>query len=355
MAEEKDEADKTEEPSLRKLEQAQEKGDVAKSIEVNSWFVLAAFTLAVALLGGYITRNLALELGAYLGKLDQIPFDRGGLMSLYETMMVASLVAVAAPMALGMVAGIAGNMMQHKPVFSAQSLTPKMERISPIAGFKRVFGMEALVQFTKGLLKIGLVSAVMLYVLWPERGRFESLTTMDPAALLPASQIFIVKLMGAVLAAFFFVALADFVYQRFRWYNRQRMTREELKQEFKETEGSPEIKQKIRQLRAQASRRRMMEKVPKASVVIMNPTHYAVALQYERGMPAPVCVAKGVDDLALRIKAVALEHGVAVVENPPLARALHASVVLDQEIDPEHYKAVAEVIGYVMKLRRSRA
>jgi len=355
MAEEKDEADKTEDPSLRKLDQAQERGDVAKSIEVNSWFVLAAFTLAIALAGGFAARSLALELGGYLGRMHQISFDRGGLMALLQAMMVAALVASAAPMVLGLLAGVAGNMVQHKMVFSAESLTPKFNRISPLAGFKRIYGVESLVQFAKGLVKISLVSVVMLYVLWPERGRFESFTSMDLAAVLPASQFLVLKLMGAVLAAFFFVALGDFLYQRLRWFNRQKMTREEVKQEFKETEGNPEIKQKIRQLRAQASRRRMMEKVPKASVVIMNPTHYAVALRYERGMVAPICVAKGVDELALRIKEVALAHDVAIIENPPLARALHASVTLDQEIEAEHYKAVAEVIGYVMKLRRSRA
>ena len=160
------------------------------------------------------------------------------------------------------------------------------------------------------------------------------------------------KLLTAVLAIFAFVALGDVLYQRFTWLQRMKMTREELKQEYKESEGSPEIKAKIRKLRAEALRKRMMQAVPKASVIVTNPTHYAVALKYEAGMNAPVLVAKGVDSLAMKIREIATDNEVPIVENPPLARALHASVEIDQEIPEEHYKAVAEVIGYVMRLRR---
>jgi flagellar biosynthetic protein FlhB len=176
----------------------------------------------------------------------------------------------------------------------------------------------------------------------------------DIAATLPRISSMTTKLLGAVLAIFFVLAGLDYLYQRHTWYERQMMTRQEIKQEYKESEGSPEIKQKLAQIRRQMAQRRMMSSVPKASVVIMNPTHYAVALQYEAGMEAPVCVAKGLDELALRIKSVALENDVPVVENPPLARALHAAVDIDETIPEDQYKAVAEVIGYVMSLRRQR-
>lgn len=149
------------------------------------------------------------------------------------------------------------------------------------------------------------------------------------------------------------VAAADYLFQYRQWYEKQKMSLRELKEEFKHTEGDPAIKGKMRQLRQSKSRRRMMAAVPKAAVVITNQTHYAIALQYERGMEAPICIAKGVDALALKIRQVAAEHAVPVVENPPLARALHATVEIDEAIPPEHYKAVAEVIGYVMKLRRA--
>jgi len=151
------------------------------------------------------------------------------------------------------------------------------------------------------------------------------------------------------------VAAADYLFQYRQWYERQKMSLREMKEEFKQTEGDPAIRGKLRQMRQARGRRRMMAKVPKAAVVITNPTHYAIALQYERGMEAPICVAKGVDAVALNIRKIAGEHSVPIVENVALARALHATVELDQAIPPEHYKAVAEVIGYVMKLRRGVA
>ena len=161
------------------------------------------------------------------------------------------------------------------------------------------------------------------------------------------------EVLGAVVAVLFLVAAADYLFQYRQWFERQKMSLREMKEEFKQTEGDPMVKGKIRQLRQASMRKRMMAAVPKASVIITNPTHYAIALQYERGMDAPVCLAKGIDAVALKIREVAGEHGIPIVENPPLARALHATVEIDEEIPPEHYKAVAEVIGYVMKLRRA--
>jgi flagellar biosynthetic protein FlhB len=160
------------------------------------------------------------------------------------------------------------------------------------------------------------------------------------------------QVLGAVVAILAVVAAADYLFQYRQWFERQKMSVRELKEEFKQTEGDPAIKGKIRQIRQARMRKRMMAAVPQASVVITNPTHYAVALKYEPGMNAPLCLAKGVDAVALRIRALAAEHAIPIVENPPLARALHAGVEIDQEIPAEHYKAVAEVIGYVMRLRR---
>jgi flagellar biosynthesis protein FlhB len=178
---------------------------------------------------------------------------------------------------------------------------------------------------------------------------------IDPSLLGGAVQGLAVKLLLGVLTLFFFVAVADLMYQRFTWYGRQRMTRKEIRDEYKQTDGNPEVKAKQRQLRAARVRRRMMASVPDATVIITNPTHYAVALKFERGMQAPICVAKGVDSLALRIRAIAMENDIPIVENPPLARALHATVDIEEEIPVEHYKAVAEVIGFVLRLRRYRA
>jgi flagellar biosynthesis protein FlhB len=352
MADTDDQDQKTELPTERKLEKALEKGDVAKSQEVVSFFVLGAATLCFMIAAGPAARDLTMRLKGLVANLHLVSMDKAGLMALGWFAIGAMLLALAAPFLFGVAAGIAGNMIQHKPVLSTESLSPKLSRLSPMSGFKRMFGKEALVNFVKGLLKIGIVGALMIAVVWPQRGAFESMSSLDVAAVAPASHALILKLMGAVLAVYFLLAGLDFLYQRHAWMERQKMSHQEIKEEHKEQEGNPEIKAKLAQIRRERARRRMMAAVPKASVVIMNPTHYAVALQYLPGMGAPVCVAKGLDELALRIKSVATEHDVPVIENPPLARALHATVEIDGEIPEEHYKAVAEVIGYVMRLKR---
>jgi flagellar biosynthesis protein FlhB len=352
MAEAEDKDQKTELPTQRKLEKALEQGDVAKSQEVVSFFILGAATLAFLISSGWIGRDLTAKLRGVIANAHAVSIDNAGLTHLAWFCVLAILAALALPFLFGVAAGIAGNMVQHPPVLSAQSLTPKLSRLSPMQGLKRLFGKEALVNFLKGLFKIGIVGSVIVMVLWPYRGFFESMASADIAAALPRASAIIAKLMGLVLAVMLILAIADYFYQRHVWIERQMMSRHEMKEEFKETEGNPEIKQKLAQMRRQRAQQRMMSKVPKASVVIMNPTHYAVALQYEPGMDAPICVAKGLDELALRIKAVAQENEVPVVENPPLARALHAAVDIDESIPEDQYKAVAEVIGYVMRLKR---
>ncbi|MCA3563911.1 MAG: flagellar biosynthesis protein FlhB [Methylocystis sp.] len=354
MADTDDKDQKTELPTQRKLEKAREQGDVAKSQEVTSLFILGAATLAFMIGASGISADLAGKLRGMLANTHQVSMDGAGLMHLARYSVLAILAAVALPFLFGMTASVAGNMIQHLPVWSAQAMAPKLSRLSLLQGLKRMLGKEALVNFLKGLVKIVVVGAAICLVIWPYRGILESMPSADIASTLPRIASMTVKLMGGVLAIFFLLAGLDYLYQRHSWMERQMMTRQEIKEEYKETEGSPEIKQKLAQIRRQMAQRRMMSAVPKASVVIMNPTHYAVALQYEMGMEAPVCVAKGLDELALRIKSVAMENDVPVVENPPLARALHAAVDIDETIPEDQYKAVAEVIGYVMGLRRQR-
>jgi flagellar biosynthetic protein FlhB len=222
-----------------------------------------------------------------------------------------------------------------------------------MAGLKRLFSAAALVNLLKGLVKILLVGTVLTVLMWPERLRIMALNRSDVAEVLPFTLKLVLKLMGAVVAMLAVIAAGDYLFQYRRWYERQKMSLREMKEEFKQSEGDPTIKGKMKQVRQTRQRRRMIANVKKAAVVITNPTHYAVALQYERGMEAPICVAKGTDEVAMKIREVAKEHAIPLVENPPLARALHATVEVDQMIPPEHYKAVAEVIGYVMRLRRA--
>jgi flagellar biosynthetic protein FlhB len=238
-------------------------------------------------------------------------------------------------------------------LFSVDPIMPQLSRISPAAGLQRLFSKQALANFAKGLAKVTLFGAVIGALLWPQRQRIVGLAAVDPAIILPFTSVLAIKMLGTVVAILAIVAAADYLFQYRQWFERQKMSVREMKEEFRQSEGDPAIKGKIRQLRIARAKKRMMSAVPKASVVITNPTHFAVALKYERGMNAPVCVAKGADLIARKIREVAEAHDVPVVENPPLARALHGTVEVDQEIPQEHYRAVAEIIGYVMRLRRS--
>ncbi len=353
MAEDSDSTDKTEEPTQKRLEDALKRGDVVKSQEVNTWFIIAGATLVLMAFSGGMGKDLTTTMRGLLANSYDIPLDGPSLPHLFQKIGGEMIAAIAIPFLLLMLAALCGNLIQHQLVWSYESLAPKLSKISPLAGLKRLFSMQALANFTKGIVKLVLVGTVLTALMWPERHRLEGLVRSDLSVMLALVQSLALKLLGAVVAIMAIVAAADYLFQYRQWYEKQKMSLRELKEEFKHTEGDPAIKGKMRQLRQTKSRRRMMAAVPKAAVVITNPTHYAIALQYERGMEAPICVAKGVDALALKIRQVAAEHAVPVVENPPLARALHATVEIDEAIPPEHYKAVAEVIGYVMKLRRA--
>jgi flagellar biosynthetic protein FlhB len=352
MADENDSAEKTEDPTQKRLDDAHDRGDVAKSQEINTWFVISGATLVLSTFSGSIGSGIQMPLRNLIANSWMIHADGPGLLALAQSLEYALIAALGVPLLMLALAAIAGNMVQHRLVWSGESLKPKFSKISPGAGAKRIFGKQAAANFAKGLFKVMALGAVMTAILWPERHRLEALVRFDPAAIMGATTTLTLQLMGAVVAMLAVVAIADYFFQYRQWYERQKMSLQEIKQEFKQSEGDPHVKGRIRQLRQARMRKRMMTAVPKASVIITNPTHYAVALSYERGMPAPICVAKGVDLIALKIREIAKEHDIPIVENVPLARALHATVEVDDEIPVEHYHAVAEIIGYVMGLKR---
>ncbi len=352
MAEE-DDTEKTEDPTQKRLDEALERGDVVKSQEINTWFVIAGGTLVMSTFSGSIGGGIMQPLRNLIANSWMIRTDGPGLMQLAKSLEHAVIAAVGVPLLMLVLAAIAGNMMQHRLVWSAQQLKPRFSKISPGSGLTRIFGKQAAANFGKGLFKLTALGAVMTAILWPERLRLEAIVRLDPAALLGLTSSLTIHLMGSVVAILAIVAVADYLFQYRTWYERQKMSLQEIKEEFKQSEGDPKVKGRIRQLRQARARKRMMAAVPKASVVITNPTHFSVALQYERGMPAPICVAKGQDNIALKIREIARAHDVPIVENVPLARALYATVELDQEIPVEHYHAVAEIIGYVMGLKRN--
>ena len=351
MADEDDGGERTEDPTQKRLDDALERGDVAKSQEVNTWFMIAGATLILSTFSGSIG-GIQAPLKNIIANSWMIRTDGPTLLMLAQNLEYTVFAAVGVPLLLLLLTAIAGNMLQHRLVWSGESLKPKFSKISPMEGAKRIFGKQALANFLKGLFKLIALGAVMTAILWPERHRLESMLRFDPSSLLGVIVSLTVHLMGAVVAMLAVVAIADYFFQYRQWYERQKMSLQEIKDEFKQSEGDPHIKGRIRQLRQARMKKRMMAAVPKASVIITNPTHYSVALSYERGMQAPVCVAKGVDLIALKIREVAGQHNIPIVENVPLARALYATVEIDEEVPVEHYHAVAEIIGYVMGLKR---
>jgi flagellar biosynthetic protein FlhB len=350
MAEDTD--DKTEDPTQKRLDDAHARGDVAKSQEVNTWFVIAGGTLVLSTFSGSMGGGMLMPLRNLVANSGMIHTDGAALLSLGQTLGIAVLGAVGVPLLMLAIAAVAGNMIQHRLVWSGEQLKPKFSKVSPGAGLQRIFGKQAAANFAKGVFKLVALGAVMMMVLWPERHRLESFLRFDPDVILGVTTSLVLHLMGAVVAMLAAVAIADYFFQYRQWHERQKMSLQEIKDEFKQSEGDPHIKGRIRQLRQQRMRKRMMAAVPKASVIITNPTHYSVALSYDRGMSAPVCVAKGVDNIAFKIREIAREHDIPIVENVALARALYATVDIDDEIPVEHYHAVAEVIGYVMGLKR---
>lgn len=347
-----EQSSKTEDPSQKKLDDAQKRGDVVKSQEVNNWFMIAGSGLIFSLMAAPTAGSLATSLKTLLANADEFEIGGPALTDFFGGLASTMLWVAVLPLAILAAFGIAANLVQHRPLLSLDPITPRFSKISPIEGGKRLFSRDALVNFAKGLFKLTVVGGVVFAVLWPERDKLETMVTLDPAMLLPEFQQMGLKVFGAVLAIVTIIALADYLYQRQRWWNRLKMTVQEVREEFKQMEGDPKIKGRIKAIRNERSRRRMMANVPKATVIITNPTHFAVALKYDKTMSAPQCLAKGADDVALRIREIAREHDVPIVENPPLARALFAAVDVDETIPAEHFKAVAQVIGFVMRMDR---
>ena len=358
MAEGSDPESKTEEATPRKLEEARKKGDVAKSPDVAAAMSLAGAVAVLLIGGGYFSQQMAEDMLPFLAEPHAMigGLQAGAGIEIGMRAVWAVTPFLAALMLAVIIGGVGGNLAQSGFLFTAEKLKPKWSTLSPMSGFKRIYGPDGIVQFIKTFLKLVAIGAVCWWVLKPHAREFENLAAMSPAAILPFARDLAGSLMIAALIFLGFTAGADFIWQKFRFAKRMRMTKEETKEDYKQTEGDPHVKGKLRQIRMQRSRQRMMQAVPTATVIVTNPTHYSVALRYEpdQGDAAPICVAKGVDAVALRIRELAKESGVPVVENVPLARALYATVDVDEVIPREHFEAAAKVIGFVMQGRKRR-
>lgn len=358
MAEGADPESKTEEATPRKLADARKKGDSAKSPDVASALSLLGAMGVIMLGGGWFAGNMAEDLAPFIAAPHAMlgAIEAGAGVEIGVRAVWAMTPFLGAVMLATIIGGAGGNLAQSGLIFTAERMKPKLSKINPIEGFKRIFGPDGVVQFIKTLLKLIAVATVCWMVLKPHMREFENMAAMSPFAILPMARDLVLALMASALVFFGLTAGADYLWQRHRFAKRMRMTKEELKDDYKQSEGDPHVKARLKQIRAQRSRRRMIQNVPTATVVVTNPTHYSVALRYDpdKGDGAPICVAKGVDALALRIREVAREHKVPVVENVPLARALYAAVDVDETIPREHFEAAARVIGFVMQQRKRR-
>jgi len=355
MAEEQDDSQKTEDPTSRRLDEARGRGQVANSREVNNLLMLGVFSLSVLMFGKPAAMALWSATLPFIEQPDLVSADFEHLILLAWKLLGIIMLAGAVPLVLSLIGAVGAGYLQFGLIWSTEGLTPKLDKISPMAGLKRMFSSRSLAEFVRGLLKIAVVGAVAMFLIVPEVASLNKLVGMEMIQLLWETKTLLAKLLVGVVAIVAVITAIDVIYQRMQHMREMRMSRQELKEEFKETEGDPLVKGRLRQLRMERTRRRMMAQVPHSDVVVTNPTHYAVALKYDQAtMAAPKVMAKGVDKSAQRIREIAKEHDIPVIENPPLARGLFAACDVDEEVTPEYYKAVAEVISYIFRLKRRR-
>lgn len=342
-----DPADRSEAATPRRLEQARDRGQVALSREATGFAALLAASLAALAALPPLGADLLRAMRGLLAR----SHDLGPAAAAVELGGLALLLVL--PVAGAAAAGaVAATLLQTRGLLAWAPLAPRLDKISPLAGLRRLFGAESAVELLRSLAKLLLVGLALWFAAG-DPAAWQALLHAPPGALPERAMAAAMRLLGAALAAFAAIAALDLLWVHLRHRRNLRMTRQELREEQKESEGDPQLRAKRRQLRESRARRRMLAAVPKAAVVITNPTHYAVALAYEGGDAAPRVVAKGVDEVAARIRAAAEAAGVPLVSNPPLARALHR-LELGAEIPPEHYQAVAGIIAFVWK-RRGRA
>jgi flagellar biosynthesis protein FlhB len=356
MAEGEDKESKTEEPTEKRMRDAIEQGNVPSSRELPTLLSLGAVILA----GSFMLSGSVIPLRNSLARFIDNPGDwplenAADAIAILQNVTLDTAKMLLPIIGLMMVAGVLAG-LQNPPQFVASRIAPQFSRISPLAGFGRIFGTAGIVEFLKALAKITAVSVVCYAVLKGAQYEVYSSMYMDPTTMPDLIRRLIVRLISWVAAFTLVLVVVDLIWTRIHWRQELRMSREELKEEMKEAEGRPEVKAKMRAIGRARSRRRMMAAVPQATLVITNPTHFAVALRYvhEEG-GAPRVLAKGVDLVAFRIRDLADKHDIPVVEDKPLARSLYDNVDVDQLIPPQFYKAVAEIIHFlhVHKSRKS--
>lgn len=348
-----DDDGKSEQPTGKRLSKARDEGDISQSQEVKTAAMLMAMAVFVWLIAPITMNRLRDYLARFLEQPDAMRIvNTPDLNALAIDLMSNVGLAMILPLAFLLLVGLTASVGQTGWTISTHKLIPDLNKLNPLTGFGRIFSLNAVVDLGKSVAKLVVVGAICYMVLKPRIADLDLLPSMEMVAILAYLHQVLVRLTFAIALVMVVIAASDWFYQRHTYIKKLKMTKQEVKDENKQSEGDPLIKSRLRGLRLARARNRMMAAVPKADVVVTNPTHYACALKYDgETMNAPTLVAKGQNLIALRIRELAQENDVPIVENPPLARALYATVEIDREIPPDHYKAVAEVISYVMRLK----
>ncbi len=344
--------EKTEEATPKRKEEARKKGQVAKSPEIGSAFAILSAFFALKMLGPYIYKELADYMRFVLSHFSTADFTINQIHLILLEFGIVFLKTVLPVALVVLVISLAVNLLQVGFIFSLEPLMPQLDRINPISGFQRLFSLRSIAELVKSLCKLTIIGYFVYRFIMRETAKVPELIGADLSESLRYSAGLVVDLALEIGAVILVLAALDYFYQWWEYNKSLRMSKDEIKEEFKQTEGNPQIKSKIKERQRAMAMRRMMQEVPKATAVITNPTHFAVAIKYDKSMSAPQVVAKGQDFLAERIKQVAKDNRVAVVENKPLARALYATVEVGDAIPPELYQAVAEVLAYVFRLKK---
>tara|TARA_B100001146_G_C16157941_1_gene424317 strand:- start:159 stop:1226 length:1068 start_codon:yes stop_codon:yes gene_type:complete len=344
---------KTEEPSAKRITDSEEKGNFAHSREINSSFVLLAALLGFLITGEQSTRNL-------MGSWHMLIAEAGTLQLTFEELykvvadsMTGFIKVIGLFLVLIMVGGVTSNLIQIGGLrFSTHPLIPKFSKLSPMKGFGRIFSKNTVMELFKSLFKVGIISILSYFIIKSHWNEIPPLMGLGVGEILSFMGFVALEIIFQVLLVMIFLSLIDLAFQRFTYRENLRMTKQEVKEERKETDGNPQIKQRIRTVQMEMARKRMMSAVPDADVVVTNPTHISIAIKYDpEKTSAPAVIAKGVGPIAMRIREIARENGIPLVEDKPLARTLNKTVEVGQLIPASLYKAVAEILAYVYKLK----
>lgn len=350
MSDQPDQSQKTEQPTQRRLDDARKKGQIPLSRDVGHWFMFLGLLGFVGMMLPSMMRHMMTVMRDVFFNIAALTHGSLTIFQIAHDVFQKGFYIVAPVLGLFVVLSLVSGLSQTQMNFSFKSITPSFDKISPLKGLSKLFGMKAFVEFIKNLIKFGLVGFLTFWIFWPEIEQMDHLTGLSLDGQLSELYEKITLLLLIIVSVMFVVSVLDYGYQKFQHIRSLKMSKQELKEEFKESEGDPLIKSRLRQLRNEKSRNRMIQDAATATVLVTNPTHFSIALKYDHAsMDAPVVVAKGMDYIALRLREVATENRIPIIQNPPLARALYSSVKVGAEISSEHYEAVAGIIRLLLE------